>query len=190
MTAAICSIASSIVAGPTEQFSPMTWTSHSISVFAMVSADVPYDVAPSSPVVIWTMMGLSDMARTAVTAARSSSRSANVSRMNPSTPPSNSPAAWRLNKSMASSRAVGPNGSIRIPRGPIAPTTFALPPAARRASVTAAALISSVFSSSPKPDNLTGFAPNVLVSRISAPHRTYSVCTPRISSGAVRFSSS
>ena len=132
VTSAIRSIASSIGPGPTEQLSPTTSAPHSSSRAAMVSTEVPYEVLPSSPTVIWAMTGSSGAtARAASSAAWSSSRSLKVSRMNPSTPPSARPRSCRVKWATASLRAVGPQGSMRMPSGPIAPTTLARPLAAR-----------------------------------------------------------
>ena len=72
----------------------------------------------------------------------------------------------------------------------MAPTTLAFVPAAPRASSAAARLIFSVSSASPKLPSFRGFAPNVLVSRISAPARMYSSCTSRTSRGCFTLSSS
>ena len=140
--------------------------------------------------VTWASTGRSVSERTARKAASSSLRSLKVSRQNPSTPPSSSPSTCRRKKSTASSKAVAPQGSMRMPSGPTAPTTLARPAAAARASSPPARLMASVRPSSPKPDSFTGLAPKVLVSRISAPACTYSSCTSRTISGSCRLSSS
>jgi len=101
------------------------------------------------PIVISVMTGRSQALRTARSAAWISSRSENVSRMNPSTPPASSPSTWRRKNVNASSREVGPKGSMRTPRGPTAPRTLTRSPAAARASRAAAVLIFSVSSASP-----------------------------------------
>ena len=124
--------------------------------------------------VTWASTGRSVSERTARKAASSSPRSLKVSRQNPSTPPSSSPRACRRKNATASSKAVAPQGSMRMPSGPIAPTTVARPAAASRASCAPARLMASVRSASPNPDSFTGLAPKVLVSRISAPACTYS----------------
>jgi len=124
------------------------------------------------------------------TASRNSSRSANVSRISRSAPaPSSAPACSRK-KARASSNDVGPSGSIGTPSGPMVPATNGPPRAASRARRTPASLIAISLSARPNPPRRTRFAPNVFVSRISAPASTYSrwICVTR--SGAERLSSS
>ena len=179
-----------MMAGPTEQLIPATSTPHAAMAVPAVSMVVPPGVRPFSPMVTWASTGRSVSERTARKAASSSLRSLKVSRQNPSTPPSSSPSTCRRKKSTASSKAVAPQGSMRMPSGPTAPTTLARPAAAARASSPPARLMASVRPSSPKPDSFTGLAPKVLVSRISAPACTYSSCTSRTISGSCRLSSS
>ena len=120
VTSAIRSIPSSTVAGPTEQFSPTTSVRRHPSAPAASSTDVPQGgpVFPLLPHVTWANMGRSVAAFTAATATFSSSISAKVSRMRPSTPPSRSPWIWRPKRAAASSFEVGPHGSIAEPQRP------------------------------------------------------------------------
>ena len=86
---AIFSIASRMACGPTEQFSPMTSTSSLSSVRARSSGLAPYDVRPSTPMVICAITGIvGSTVRAARTACAISARSPNVSSRKQSTPPS------------------------------------------------------------------------------------------------------
>ncbi len=86
------SMVSSIGAGPTLQFTPITLAPRAISSGPNFSAGVPSRLSPSSSVVICATIGRSQIRRTAVMAAPISLRSRNVSSTNRSTPPSSS--AW------------------------------------------------------------------------------------------------
>ncbi len=174
VTAAIFSSASRMTAGPTEQLSPITSAPHSSSRWAHTSGDVPYDVVPSSWIVIWATMGSSHASRTASMAWWISCRSLNVSSTKKSTPPSSSPSICSRKIERASSSDVGPYGSMRIPSGPIEPPTSALPAAASRASRAAAALIAPTWAFRPCCASFTRLAPKEFVSSSSAPLFTYS----------------
>jgi hypothetical protein len=71
---------------------------------------------------------------------------------------------------VAASSAASP--APRAEQGPQAPATRTAAPASRRASVTAAALISASFSARPNSASLTRLAPKVFVSITSAPAAT------------------
>src|SRR5262245_7845558 len=77
-----------------------------------------------------------------------------------------------------------------MPSGPIEPATYARPFAAARASFAPSMLIAWSLSAIPKEPSLIRFAPNVFVSMMSAPARTYSRWTSVTSSGALRFNAS
>jgi len=81
VTLAMRSIASSMVWGPTLQFTPTTSAPHSSSRCAKTSGGVPSRLLPSSSMVIWATMGLLETWRTPWTAASTSLRSEKVSRM-------------------------------------------------------------------------------------------------------------
>ena len=206
VTAASRSIDSSIGAGPTLQLTPTTSAPRATSTGANCSGGVPSRLLPSSSVVICATMGRSQMRRTAAIAALISFRSRNVSRMKRSTPPARRASACSVKYCSASSTPVFPQGSTRIPRGPIAPATYARSSAssesarcARPEPCRAAALrairapswlMSATFSLRPNARSLIRLAPKVLVSMMSAPARTYSSCTLPTRSGLVRLSDS
>ena len=171
---AIRSIVSSIGAGPTLQFRPMTSAESRSICGTNSSGGTPSRLSPSSSVVICATIGRSQTARTAAIAAPSSFTSRNVSRMKRSTPPSASAAACARNSAVASSTLILPHGSMRIPSGPIAPATYAWVLAACRARRAPATLTSSSLSAMPNAASFTALAPNVFVSMTSAPARRYS----------------
>ena len=123
VAAAIRSIVSSIGAGPTEQLTPMSVAPRRSSSGAKRSGGVPSSVLPSSSVVICATTGRSVTLRTAAMAAPISFTSRNVSRMKRSTPPSRSACACSRKYSSASSTPVLPQGSMRMPSGPMDPAT-------------------------------------------------------------------
>jgi hypothetical protein len=120
---AIRSIVSSIAAGPTLQFRPMTSAPIASSSAVNCSGGVPSAVAPSSPVVNCATTGFLETARTPRTAAPSSATSPKVSSMNRSTPAASSASACSRKTASASSTPVLPHGSTRTPSGPMAPAT-------------------------------------------------------------------
>ena len=158
---AIASIASSSARGPDEQFSPITSTGHCVNASAMFAAEVPSSSVPSSSIATCAISGISRPAasRTASTASRSSSKSRNDSRMIRSTPASTSAATCSRNKSRASAKLTGPNGSSRTPNGPTAPATKAWSCATSLAIRTPAWLICRSFSANPNPASRLRFAP-------------------------------
>ena len=87
------------------------------------SGAAPSRLLPSSSVVTWATIGRSQRLRTARIAAPISFTSRKVSSTNRSTPPSSSPRACSRKNSSASSTPVLPQGSMRMPSGPIAPAT-------------------------------------------------------------------
>jgi hypothetical protein len=191
VTGAIRSIASRIACGPTEQLSPTTSAPIASSDRATSSGDAPYGVRPSVPIVICAMTGTcGSTSRAARTACASSWRSANVSRMKQSAPPSRSAIICSAKCARASPSLVGPYGSRRTPSGPIAPATISRSPATSRATRAAARLSSVTCASNPYCASFTRFAPKVFVSSASAPAFAYAAWTSRTSSGARRFSSS
>ena len=167
----IRSMVSSVALGPTEQFSPMASTGHASMVRVKVSVSVPPGRRPKSSMVTCATTGRLSPAtsRAANTASRSSSRLPKVSRISRSAPPSTSASICSRKNARASANEVGPSGSMRTPSGPTAPATKAPPAAASRASRTAARLMSRSFSATPNAARRGRVAPNVLVSRISAP---------------------
>ncbi len=166
---AMRSIVSSIGAGPTLQFTPMTSGPCCSRAGANCSGGVPSRLLPSSSVVICATIGRPQMLRTAAIAALTSLRSRNVSRMNRSTPPSSSACACSRKYASASSLPVLPHGSMRMPSGPIAPATYAWLRAALFARRAPSTLISRSRSARPKPRSLMRLAPKVFVSMTSAP---------------------
>ncbi len=145
---------------------------------------------PSGVIVICAMTGRSAASRHPRIACSISARSLNVSTMKTSTPPAASASACSRKNARASSRAVGPYGSIRTPSGPIEPATYRASRATARASSAPARLISWTLSASANRSSRTRFAPNVFVSRTSAPAARYELCSSRTISGRFRFSSS
>ena len=115
----IRSIVSSIGAGPTLQFTPITSAPPLSSAGANCSGGVPSRLLPSSSVVICATIGRAQTARTARMAAPISFRSRNVSSTKRSTPPSASACTCSRNHDSASSTPVLPHGSMRMPSGPI-----------------------------------------------------------------------
>jgi hypothetical protein len=166
------SIVSSIGAGPMLQFTPTTSAPRRSSSGANCSGGAPSRLLPSSSMVICATMGSAQTLRTAAMAAPISFRSRNVSSTNRSTPPSASASTCSRNHASASSTPVLPQGSMRMPSGPIAPATYARPAAALRARRAPPLLMSRMRSDSPKARSFTRFAPKVFVSITSAPART------------------
>ena len=186
------STVSSVAFGPTEQFTPITSAGHSSSRRVNTSVSVPPGRLPLSSIVICATMVMSGPAasRAANTASRISSRLPKVSSTSRSTPASSSTSACSRKMARASANDVGPSGSMCAPSGPIAPATKACSRAASRASRTPAWLIARSFSANPNAARRIRFAPNVLVSRISAPAFTYSWWICRTISAELRFNSS
>jgi len=133
---------------------------------------VPVGVVPSSWMVIWTTTGSFEASRAASRAWRASSKSTIVSMMIRSTPPSTSASICSRKAARASSRDVGPSGSIRTPSGPTAPATQSSLPATSLARRAPARLISRTLSAKSNFARRTRVAPKVFVSRTSAPALT------------------
>ena len=105
----MCSTASRIVCGPTEQLRPMTSAPHPSSARATSSGVAPYGVRPSTLIVICAITGSAGAtSRAARIACSISSRSPNVSSRKRSAPPSTSPSICSRKIARASSRLVGP----------------------------------------------------------------------------------
>src|ERR1017187_2265401 len=170
-TASIRSMVSRAAFGPTEQLRPITSTAHESISRVKVSGSAPPGRWPKSSMVTWAMIGTASPieSRAANTAWRSSSRLPKVSKISTSTPASTSASTCSRKAARASANDVGPSGSMHTPSGPTAPATKAVSCAASRASRTPARLISFNFSAIPKAARRTRLAPNVFVSRISAP---------------------
>ena len=170
-TASIRSMVSKVAFGPTEQLRPIASTGHESISRVKVSGSAPPGRWPKSSMVTWAMIGTESPieSRPASTASRSSSRLPKVSKISTSTPASASASTCSRNAARASANEVGPSGSMRTPSGPTAPATKAVSRAASRANRTPARLISFNFSAMPKAASRTRLAPNVFVSRISAP---------------------
>ena len=191
VTVAMRSIASRIVCGPTEQFSPITSTPQRSSTRAMSSGLAPKAVRTSGPTVACAITGIpASTSRAAKIACSSSSRSVNVSKRKQSAPPAFNASICSRNSPRASSLPVGPYGSRRTPNGPTAPDTSRCSPAASRASCAALVLMADTCPSSPYCVSLARLAPKVFVSSTSAPAFAYAAWISRTRSGLRSTSSS
>ena len=138
-------------------------------------------------------MGRSVSSCTARMACWISWRSSKASSTIRSTPASRSTTACSRKQARASSKEVGPQGSMRTPRGPMQPATQARLPCcstAFRARAVPSRLMSASWPSRPRADSFRRLAPHVLVVRTWAPAARNSPWMARTMSGALRLHSS
>ena len=111
-----------------------------------------------------------------------------------STPPASSARDCSSNTVTSSGNwirpSVGSSLAGKKPVGPIEPATNRFSPAALRAISAAFWLISNVWSARPHSDSFSREAWKVSVSSTSAPASSIAVCTPSITSGRLRTSTS
>jgi hypothetical protein len=189
VTGAICSTASRIVCGPTEQLSPITSAPHASSARATSAGVAPYGVRRSTPTVICATTGIAgSTSRAARMACSISSRSPNVSRMTQSAPPVAQRGDLLAEERARLVAAVGRTGSMRTPERAHGAGDEHRPPRARRVGGLARQLGAAPVDRrhlrlQPVLRELEPVGAEVFVSSTSAPAATYSACTSRTSSG-------
>jgi len=180
-------------AGPLPPMRPTMSAPQVSSCLMNQSGSAPKRACPSSLVVMSAAMGRPPTSCTARMAWWISFRSSKPSRTMRSAPASmRGVACWRK-RARASSKEVGPQGSMRTPRGPMHPATQARAPCwamARRASSTPWRLMASSSPSRPRVASFKRPAPQVLVVSTWAPAARNSPWMASRRSGDLRLHSS